>query len=1121
MNIRSKLILGFMLCGLVPLIVASLVSYGTMTGGLGSMRTQAASDMEGKVSASLQSQHGLKKAQIERYFESIRDQILTFSEDRMTVRAMRDFKQSFADYRAQAQLDDSRIDELRGQLGTYYTGEFASEYEAQNDGKRVNAQGLIGRLDADSVALQYAYIRSNPNPLGSKHMLDSADETTDYGRLHAEVHPVIRSFLDKFGYYDIFLVDSETGDIVYSVFKELDFTTSLKDGAYANTNFGEAFRRANALNSSDEFVLVDFEQYTPSYEAPASFIASPVFDGGKKVGVAMFQMPVDRIIEVMSQREGLGTTGETVLVGPDRLMRSDSFRKPETHGLVNSFRNPETGKIECDYVQMALEGKSGEIVTTDYVGNEVIQTYGPVDLLGQRWCLLAKMDTDEAFYAVNDMETAASSATSSAFWWTFLVTAGCIVAILAFAWFFAGAFVRPINDTVGAVQAAANGDYSNRLDAKRGDELGKMGTAVNTMLESLTEAEHKAYDFTAKLDAASRAQAIIEFEPDGTIIDANDNFLKALGYKREEIVGKHHRIFCDPEYTQTPAYTAFWEKLARGESDDGEYRRIRKDGSEIWIKALYSAMLDKNGKVYRVVKFASDITEQVHGRQEAFTLRGVVDNSEAAYMMIDRDFNITYFNHATRELLTKHLDTLRTIWPKLSVENLIGANIDQFHKNPQHQRDLLSNPSNLPIKTDINVGPLTMALTVTAQLDEEGKYVGTNLEWKEVTEERKRQAVEKKNSEFQAHEVDELSSILQSIANGDLSRDYQVAEGDDDTAAARRTFVNIATAVNAMSDNLRGLVRSLSSNASQLSSTSDQLSTTANDLASGAEETTGQSATVAAAAEEMSTNMTNMAASTEEMTANVQSVAKAVDELTASIGEIAKTAEQASDIAQSATQLTESSNQTIGQLGDAAEEIGKVIEVIQDIAEQTNLLALNATIEAARAGEAGKGFAVVATEVKELARQTADATQDIRVRIEGIQSSTKEAVRSIADVGEAIQQVNSTSSTIASAVEEQSITTKEIASNVNETATATTTVSSGVAESASACTEISRNIVGVDQAAKQTAEGASQTQTVGGQLSQLADELQGLVGKFKVDSKSVSGVAVPVEVSAGTPVLAS
>jgi methyl-accepting chemotaxis protein len=355
-----------------------------------------------------------------------------------------------------------------------------------------------------------------------------------------------------------------------------------------------------------------------------------------------------------------------------------------------------------------------------------------------------------------------------------------------------------------------------------------------------------------------------------------------------------------------------------------------------------------------------------------------------------------------------------------------------------------------------------------------------------------------KVAKFQEDEVEKVSVVLAEIASGNLTRHYDVAPADDDTAEAHNTFAQISRAVNRMCDNLHEVFGKLTRNSGQLASTSTQLSATATELATGAEETSTQSTTVAAAAEEMSTNMRNMATATEQMTSNVGTVVTAVNELTSSIGEIAKTAEQAARIADTASTLTKSSNETIGQLGTAAEEIGKVIEVIQDIAEQTNLLALNATIEAARAGEAGKGFAVVATDVKELARQTAGATEDIRNRIQHIQGSTSEAVRSIGEVGEAIRQVNQTSATIASAVEEQSVIARQISARVNETAEAVSTVSTGVVESATACDEVARNITGVNEASRQTAQGASQTQSVASELSKISEQLHSMVGHFQI-----------------------
>ena len=299
-------------------------------------------------------------------------------------------------------------------------------------------------------------------------------------------------------------------------------------------------------------------------------------------------------------------------------------------------------------------------------------------------------------------------------------------------------------------------------------------------------------------------------------------------------------------------------------------------------------------------------------------------------------------------------------------------------------------------------------------------------------------------------------------------------------------------------EKLQGLIKQIFDNTQSLTSASTELAGTAEVLDRGTSETTSKSTTVAAAAEEMSTNMTNMSASTEEMSANVKSVADAVNEMTSSITEVSSSAEQAATVADQATELAQVSNEKVGQLGTAAEEIGKVIEVIQDIAEQTNLLALNATIEAARAGEAGKGFAVVATEVKELARQTADATEDIGKRVAAIQSSTGESVKAIGSISDIIQKVNEVSRTIASAVEEQSVTTKEISANLAQTATASETVSRGIVETTSASQEVTQSITSVDKAARESAEGASTVKCASQNLNGLADQLNAIVGQFKV-----------------------
>ncbi len=334
-----------------------------------------------------------------------------------------------------------------------------------------------------------------------------------------------------------------------------------------------------------------------------------------------------------------------------------------------------------------------------------------------------------------------------------------------------------------------------------------------------------------------------------------------------------------------------------------------------------------------------------------------------------------------------------------------------------------------------------------------------------------------------------------------------VAEGDGDLTkrldeSRHDEIGEVAHWFNLFIGQIQHMVGEIASNSTVLSEGSTRLVSTATQLSSGAESSKHRSASVSSAAEEMSINMKNMAASTTQVSGGIGSVVAAIDEMTTTISEIAKHAEKSAGVADKATRIADDSNNKICHLGTAADEIGRVIEVIEDIAEQTNLLALNATIEAARAGEAGKGFAVVATEVKELAKQTSSATDDIRKRIEHIQSSTQDAVSSISEISEVVNSVNELARTIASAVEEQSITTKQISQDISETASAAEVVARGVDESATASGEITQNICEVDRVLSETVQGAGLSQESGEELARLAANLRSVVARFKIGEAS-------------------
>ncbi|MBU0970226.1 MAG: methyl-accepting chemotaxis protein [Proteobacteria bacterium] len=335
-----------------------------------------------------------------------------------------------------------------------------------------------------------------------------------------------------------------------------------------------------------------------------------------------------------------------------------------------------------------------------------------------------------------------------------------------------------------------------------------------------------------------------------------------------------------------------------------------------------------------------------------------------------------------------------------------------------------------------------------------------------------------------------LADITNRIAQGDLKNKARISSKDELGSLARDT--------NAMTDNLRKIIRQISDYSIQLTSSSSDLNSLATAMSGGARNMTEKSQTVAAAAEEMSANMNSVAATSEEAATNINTVSIATGEINSSINEIAKNSETGRAITQEAVKGAESATKRVNELGSAAREISKVTETISDISAQTNLLALNATIEAARAGEAGKGFAVVAAEIKQLALQTAEATKDIRMRIEGIQTTTLDTVTEIGSVSDIINRVNEIVATIATAVEEQSATTKEISENMGQASRGLQEVSENVAQTTGVANEIAKDINDVNISSNELLENSTLVSTSSEALKALAGDLQALIRHFKL-----------------------
>ena len=340
-----------------------------------------------------------KRQAVERYIGDIHEQVRFLAHDQRVIEAVTDLSSLYASAVVHEELSEAQLEEWRAELGGYYRDHYGAEYSKQNGGEMVDVEAMLAALDPSGVALQHCYIHANTNPLGEKHKLDRGGGVAIYHELHEVVHPTLREYLERFGYYDIFLIDTE-GNVVYSVYKEIDFATSLEKGSWAESGLAKVYRKAKEAEEG-AVVFEDFSRYTPSYEAPAGFVASPIYSDGELAGVAAFQFPIDRLNAIMAERSGLGKTGEAYLIGPDKLMRSDSFLDPDNHSVIASFRDPVKGKVDTEAAREALAGKSDFDVIVDYNGNPVLSAFTPVKVGEATWGLLAEIDIAEAYSPVD------------------------------------------------------------------------------------------------------------------------------------------------------------------------------------------------------------------------------------------------------------------------------------------------------------------------------------------------------------------------------------------------------------------------------------------------------------------------------------------------------------------------------------------------------------------------------------------------------------------------------------------------------------------------------------------------------------------------------------------------
>ncbi|MBL8736650.1 MAG: HAMP domain-containing protein [Planctomycetes bacterium] len=469
----------FSLCGaLLPVLGITWWSVSNGRDSLNSLTSSAEAAAIAEAEERLQAIADCRGLALDSYSSRVREDLVLLAGAPDTAAALSAFATAFAELR------QATSTEQRDHLRSYYKNIFATEYVRQNPGSADPSLAWLAQLSPAGVALQRRYLQDNVHPLGQKHRLDVPTGAPDaYDRAHAIHHPTFRRLVEVIGYYDVFFVDAH-GNLVYTVYKELDFATSLADGPAASTNLARVVALA-AVAPRDQVIGTDFERYAPSYEAPAAFAAVPVFAEGLRLGVLAVQLPLARIGNMMATTTGLGESGEAYLVGADGTMRSDARRDLAHHSVATSARSGEAGTVRTEAVVRAMAGESGVAQYPNYAGKAVLGAFRAARFLDCSWALCVEQERDEALASAAHMREEGQARIGA---FEELGLLACLlvgVTVTVVSWLLAKRLARPARDGAAVLQVVATGDLRPRVVGACNDEIGRMGRSLNVALDAL------------------------------------------------------------------------------------------------------------------------------------------------------------------------------------------------------------------------------------------------------------------------------------------------------------------------------------------------------------------------------------------------------------------------------------------------------------------------------------------------------------------------------------------------------------------------------------------------------------------------------------------------------------
>ncbi|MBO1067467.1 MULTISPECIES: adenylate/guanylate cyclase domain-containing protein [Nostocales] len=481
LSVKSKLQIMLLIASLGSILVVAYLSW-----------SKSQEIITERIFNQLTSVRSSKAYQVEAYFKTLHNQIETLCENGMVGSAMTEFDQEFQ------QLKQQSISAGQDQaIKSYYNQEFLPRLAKNIAGTPIFE--TYRPTSPESRYLQYHYIANNSHPVGKKDELDQAQDNSKYSQIHARYHSFFRNLIKRFGYYDLFLINPETGDVVYTVYKETDFSSNLYTGTYRNSNLAQVVKQVRDNPDRGATQLVDFQFYRPSYNAPAAFLAGSIYDGTKRVGILAIQLPIDEINRVLTgdrqwKQDGLGDTGETYVVGDDLRLRSaarllienptkyldvlnQNGVRSKTIRLIEQLKTSLLlHSIETNGARKSVQGKSGTQIIKGYQGSQVLSSYAPLNIQGVNWGIISEMSLSEVYAPIRSLQN-----------YILFATIILILLVTLYATIASQRFMKPIDLMIQRSQNPQSADLSTELEITFQDEISELTKIFNGLVGQIRQ----------------------------------------------------------------------------------------------------------------------------------------------------------------------------------------------------------------------------------------------------------------------------------------------------------------------------------------------------------------------------------------------------------------------------------------------------------------------------------------------------------------------------------------------------------------------------------------------------------------------------------------------------------